>query len=82
MPDRRSAFRALREIGAVLLVLATVVALGLVLTIFFATSFTTALQRVYLRAWRRPPGNTTGEYVRGPVWFLAGRHRQDEERRL
>ena len=29
--------------------------LGLVLTIFFATSFTTALQRVYLRAWRRPP---------------------------
>ena len=28
--------------------------LGLVLTIFFATSFTTALQRVYLRAWRRP----------------------------
>src|SRR4051812_21492276 len=46
-------------------------ALGLVLTIFFATSFTTALQRVYLRAWRRPPGNTTGEYVRGPVWFLA-----------
>ena len=25
------------------------------LTIFFATSFTTALQRVYLRAWRRPP---------------------------
>ena len=28
--------------------------LGLVLTIFFASSFTTALQRVYLRAWRRP----------------------------
>jgi len=34
MPDRRSAFRALREIGAVLLVLATVVALGLVLTVW------------------------------------------------
>ena len=37
--------------------------LGLVLTVFFATSFTTALQRVYLRAWRRPlptpgPGRT------------------------
>ena len=30
--------------------------LGLVLTLFFASSFTTALQRVYLRAWRRPPG--------------------------
>ena len=30
--------------------------LGLVLTIFFASSFTTALQRVYLRVWRRPPG--------------------------
>jgi membrane protein len=29
--------------------------LGLVLTIFFAISFTTALQRVYLHAWRRPP---------------------------
>ena len=29
--------------------------LGLVLTFFFASSFTTALQRVYLRAWRRPP---------------------------
>jgi uncharacterized BrkB/YihY/UPF0761 family membrane protein len=34
--------------------------LGLVLTIFFASSFTTALQRVYLRAWRRPRG--------GGVW--------------
>ena len=29
--------------------------LGLVLTIFFAGSFTTALQRVYVHAWRRPP---------------------------
>ena len=29
--------------------------LGLTFTILFATSFTTALQRVYLRAWRRPP---------------------------
>jgi membrane protein len=45
--------------------------LGLVLTVFFASSFTTALQRVYLRAWRRPPGRKAGEYVRGPVWFLA-----------
>ena len=45
--------------------------LGLVLTIFFATSFTTALQRVYLRAWRRPKGKKVHEYVRGPVWFLV-----------
>ena len=45
--------------------------LGLVLTIFFATSFTTALQRVYMRAWRRPPGKKAGQYVRGPAWFLV-----------
>jgi uncharacterized BrkB/YihY/UPF0761 family membrane protein len=45
--------------------------LGLVLTIFFATSFTTALQRVFLRAWRRPGGNTAGEYVRGFLWFFV-----------
>jgi membrane protein len=45
--------------------------LGLVLTIFFASSFTTALQRVYLRAWRRPAGGKVGEYVRGPAWFLV-----------
>ena len=45
--------------------------LGLVLTVFFATSFTTALQRVYLRAWRRPRGKKVHEYARGPAWFLA-----------
>ena len=45
--------------------------LGLVLTIFFAMSFTTALQRVYLRAWRRPPTTAAGQYVRGSVWFLV-----------
>ena len=45
--------------------------LGLVLTIFFATSFTTALQRVFLRAWRRPGGNTAGEYLRGFLWFFV-----------
>ena len=45
--------------------------LGLVLTIFFATSFTTALQRAYLRAWRRPPGARTGAYWRGVTWLLA-----------
>ena len=46
--------------------------LGLVLTIFFATSFTTALQRVYLRAWRRPPrGAGVGAYWRGAAWLLV-----------
>jgi membrane protein len=45
--------------------------LGLVLTVFYATSFTTALQRVYLRAWRRPPGGTSGTYTRGPAWLVA-----------
>ena len=46
--------------------------LGLVFTFFFATSFTTALQRVYLRAWRRPPArNKARAYVRGPSWFLV-----------
>jgi membrane protein len=45
--------------------------LGLVLTVFFASSFTTALQRVFLRVWRRPAGGKVGEYARGPVWFLV-----------
>jgi membrane protein len=45
--------------------------LGLVMTIFFATSFTTALQRVYLRAWRRPNHAGSGKYWRGAVWLLA-----------
>jgi membrane protein len=45
--------------------------LGLVLTIFFASSFTTAIQRVYLRAWRRPPGGKVGAYTRGPAWLIV-----------
>lgn len=45
--------------------------LGLLLTFFFASSFTTALQRVYLRAWRRPPGLKVGSYTRGLIWLLA-----------
>ena len=45
--------------------------LGLVLTIFFATSFTAALQRVYLRAWRRPTAPRGGAYWRGAVWLAA-----------
>jgi len=45
--------------------------LGLLLTILFATSFTTALQRVYLRAWRRPPRAGAGAYWRGVAWLLV-----------
>ena len=45
--------------------------LGLVLTVFFATSFTAALRRVYLRAWRRPSHSGAGAYGRGAVWLLA-----------
>ena len=45
--------------------------LGLVLTIFFASSFTTAVQRVYLRAWRRPSGGKVGAYTRGPAWLIV-----------
>jgi membrane protein len=45
--------------------------LGLVLTIFYAGSFTTALQRVYLRGWRRPPGTGVGAQWRGSVWLLV-----------
>jgi membrane protein len=46
-------------------------ALGLVLAFFFANSFTTALQRVYLRAWRRPPRAGVGAYWRGLLWLVV-----------
>ena len=45
--------------------------LGLVLTIFFASSFTTALQRVYFHAWRRPRHGGAAVYWRGLVCLLA-----------
>jgi membrane protein len=45
--------------------------LGLVFTILFASSFTTALQRVYRRAWRRPPRSGVGAYWRGGIWLLV-----------
>jgi membrane protein len=44
---------------------------GLVFTIFFATSFTTALQRIYLRAWRRPHHSGVDKYWRGVTWLIA-----------
>jgi membrane protein len=39
--------------------------------VLFAASFTTALQRVYMRAWRRPPGLKVGAYTRGLIWLAA-----------
>ena len=45
--------------------------LGLAFTFFYANSFTTALQRVYLRAWRRPGGGGATNYIRGPAWLGA-----------
>ena len=45
--------------------------LGLAFMIFFVSSFTTALQRAYLRAWRRPPGARAGAHWRGVTWLLA-----------
>ena len=45
--------------------------LGLVLTIFFASSFTTALQRVYFHAWRRPRHGGVAVYWRGLVCLVV-----------
>ncbi|MFC6239309.1 hypothetical protein [Longivirga aurantiaca] len=44
---------------------------GLLLTLLFAVSFTTAVQRVYLRAWRRPAAGALDDKRRALVW-LAG----------
>jgi len=46
-------------------------ALGLILTFFFASSFTAAVQRVYLRAWRRAPSGAVSAYARGMAWLAA-----------
>lgn len=43
--------------------------LGALITLAFAVSFTTALQRVYLRAWRRPPGGGARNKGRGAMWL-------------
>jgi len=45
--------------------------LGLILAVFYASSFTTALRRAYLRAWRRPPAKAAGNYPRGVAWVAA-----------
>jgi membrane protein len=43
--------------------------LGSLLAVAYAISFTTALQRVYLRAWRRPAGGGVRNKGRGAVWL-------------
>lgn len=45
--------------------------IGVLVVIAFAVSFTTALQRVYLRAWRRPSGGGVANKGRGATW-VAG----------
>ena len=45
--------------------------IGVLLTVAFAVSFTTALQRLYLRAWRRPPGGGLRNKGRGVVWVVG-----------
>jgi membrane protein len=45
--------------------------LGLLLTFFYINSFVTALQRVYTRAWRRPPGKRVSGYALGVAWLVG-----------
>jgi membrane protein len=45
--------------------------LGLVLTFFYINSFTTALGRVYLKAFRRPPGRKITGYALGASWLIG-----------
>lgn len=50
---------------------ASVTVVGFLLLLFYATSFTTALQRLYLRAWRRPPKAELVRYVTGLGWLVG-----------
>jgi membrane protein len=43
--------------------------LGTLIVVAYAVSFTTALQRVYLRAWRRPAGGGVRNKGRGAMWL-------------
>jgi membrane protein len=45
--------------------------LGLILLAFYATSFTNALQRLFTRAWRRPPGGKSVKRLRGLAFLGA-----------
>lgn len=45
--------------------------LGLVLTFFYVNSFTTALRRVYVKAWRRPAAGGVRGYALGASWLTG-----------
>ena len=45
--------------------------LGLIFTFFYVNSFTTALRRVYTKAWRRPPAGAISGYAIGASWLLG-----------
>jgi membrane protein len=45
--------------------------LGLLFTIFYVNSFTTALSRVYMKAWRRPKTGRVSGYVTGVSWLIG-----------
>jgi len=45
--------------------------LGLVFTVYYINSFTSALQRAYIRAWRRPPSSLVYGYALGAAWLVG-----------
>src|SRR3954454_15850810 len=45
--------------------------LGLLLTFFYINSFVTALQRVYVKAWRRPKTGRAAAYAIGAAWLVS-----------
>jgi membrane protein len=45
--------------------------LGLLFTFFYVNSFTTALSRVYMKAWRRPKPGRVGGYAVGITWITG-----------
>jgi membrane protein len=44
---------------------------GLVFMFYYVNSFTSALQRAYIRAWRRPPSSLVYGYALGAVWLVG-----------
>jgi membrane protein len=45
--------------------------IGLLFTFFYVNSFTTALGRVYTKAWRRPTGGRASGYAVGAAWLVG-----------
>jgi membrane protein len=45
--------------------------LGLVFTAYYINSFTSALRRAYIRAWRRPPSSGVYGYALGAGWLVG-----------